>query len=101
MRSSGFVAKRPNERSQCRRSLPPAGVIEIVARKGRAPLPQNPPEPSGLEISLHLILVDVRETLARQGCVPDQIGVVEHEGTLHANREGPPLLLEVPGVEPA
>src|SRR4051812_25833512 len=76
-------------------------MIEIVTGKGRAPLPQDPREPSSLEIGLHLILVDVRETLARQGCLPDQVGVVEHEGTVHANREGATLLLEVPGVEAA
>jgi len=58
-------------------------------------------KPSGLEISFHLILVDVGETLARQGCLPDQVGVVEHQGTRYANREGPTLLLEVPGVKPA
>ena len=58
-------------------------------------------EPSGLEISLYVILVNVGETVARQSCLPGQVGVVEHEGTLDANREGPPLLLEVPSVEAA
>src|SRR5260370_4101353 len=101
VRWPAFVAKRSNERSQCRRGLPAAGVIKVVAGERRTPLPQNPLDPSGLEISLHIILVDVGETLARQSCLPGQVGVVEHEGTLHANREGPPFLLEVPGVEPA
>jgi hypothetical protein len=76
-------------------------VIEIVAGEGRAPLLQNPREPPDFNISRYLILVEVCDALARQGCLPDQVGVVEHEGTLDAHLEGPPLLLEVPGVEPA
>src|SRR2546422_3223559 len=100
-RPLGFVAKRSNERSQCRRRLPPAGVIEIVAGKGWAPLRQNPRQPSRLDVSLHLIRVDVRETLTCQGCLTDQVGVVDYEGTVHADREGLPFLLEVPGVKAA
>src|SRR6266568_6698143 len=95
----GVVTKRCNECSQCGRRLPPTGVIEIVAGEGRAPLLQNPREPPDLNIGRHLILVHVREALARQGCLPDQVDIVEHKGTLDANLEGPPLLLEIPGVE--
>jgi hypothetical protein len=97
----GFVAKCCDECSQRGRRLPPTGVIEIVARKGRAPLLQNTLEPPGLNISRHLIIVDVRDPMARQGCVPDEISVVKHERTIDPNLEGAPLVLEVPGVEPA
>ena len=39
--------------------------------------------------------------MAGQGCFAEQVGVVEHEGTLDTNLEWPALVLEVPGVEPA
>ena len=64
------------------RRLPPARVIEIVAGKSRAPLLQDLREPYGLEICHHLVLVDVGETLACQGRLPDQVGVAEHERSL-------------------
>src|SRR5437899_12476795 len=61
-----FVTKRGNERSQCRRRLPPAGVIEIVAGEGRAPSLKNSLEPPGPDVRRHLVRIDIRDALPRQ-----------------------------------
>ena len=54
-------------------------VAQIVTGESRAPLFQRPLEPPGFQIGDHFILMDVRESLARQGCLTDQVGVVEQE----------------------
>src|SRR4051794_33249705 len=46
-RASGFVSKRSDQRSECRRRLPAARVIEMVAGEGGEPLFQNPGHPPG------------------------------------------------------
>src|SRR4029450_1523134 len=79
-----FVAKRCDECRERGRRLPPAGVIEIVAGKGRAPLLQNSLEPSGLDVNRHLIVVDIGEPLAGQGRLADQAAVVEWGGATAA-----------------
>jgi hypothetical protein len=73
----------------------------MVARKGRGPLLQNALEPPGLNISRHLVIIDIRKPLARQGRVSDEISVVQYEGTFDPNLERSALVLEVPSVEPA
>src|SRR5258708_33344075 len=95
-----LVAERVNQRSQCRRRLPPAGMIEIVARESRAPFVQNSLEPPGPDVRRHLIRVDIRDALPRQCGLSNKIGVVEHQRALDANLEGPSLFLKVPGVQP-
>ena len=57
-------------------------------------------EPPAVDIGHHLILVDIRDALARQGSLSNEVGVVEHEATLDANLERSPVLVEIPGVEP-
>ena len=80
-------AKRLNECSQCGRRLPSTGKIEIVAREGRAPLFQRPRETPGLNISRHLVIVDIREPLAGQDCLTDQVGVIEYQRPVDPNPE--------------
>ena len=80
-----LVAKSSNECSQYGRRLPPTGVIEVVAGEGRAPLLQNPRETPGRDVSQHLILIHICKALAGQGCLSDQVGVIENEGPVNPN----------------
>ena len=65
------VAQRIDEQGEGRRGLPAARVVEVVARKGRAPVGQHPDEPPLGKMRLHLVLRQVRQ--AEPGQAPRSV----------------------------
>ena len=84
-----------------RRGLAAARVIELVARKRRAPILEHPEQSSVGNIRRHLVFRHVGEAHSGQCRVQPQRHVVEHQLPVDAHFQFASALFEFPGVDSA
>lgn len=66
------VAQRIDEDAKSRDCLPPAGIIDVVARKLRTPVGEHTHEPAFRDVCPHLILGEICQTAS--GHRPQKLG---------------------------
>ena len=95
------VAKRFDKQAECGRRLPTAGVIEVIAREGRAPIGEHPDQPPIGQLCSHLVFRQIGEPESgHHGVHPERHGV-EHQLPFDPHLQSAPAFLEFPGVDAA
>ncbi|MNL13652.1 hypothetical protein D3C87_1345640 [compost metagenome] len=81
--------------------MPPARVIEVVAREGFAPVREHAYQPALRDMLLHQVLRHVGQAQPLQGSLQAHGDVVEHQLALDADVHWLAILLELPRIQPA
>ncbi len=95
------VAQGVDQQGEGRRGLASAGIVEVIARKRRAPIFQHPLEAALGEMRLRQILRHIGEAESGERRIEHLGSAVEDELAFDAHLELAAILLELPGVEPA
>ena len=93
------IAQRLDQQGEGLRRLAAAWVIQVVARKRRAPIRKRAHETAAFEIAAHLLFREVGKAEPGARRREDQRGAAEHKLAVDARVHFAAVLFELPGVK--